>query len=153
MVHDEAEPSTPADAASPRGDGKAPPEAGPAEESLAILQLLRDARPDLGADLDQVIATIEHLQLEVSGLRHALTGRATIDAAKGILIAERGCDEQAAFRLLKQFSQDTNVPLRDVARAIVYAAQNPDRRTPGPTTGPTSRSTTPPPALAGGSAP
>jgi len=78
---------------SPRRDGREPPEAAPTEEALATLQRLRETRPDLDADLDQVIATVEHLQLEVSGLRFALVARATIDAAKGILIAEHGCDE------------------------------------------------------------
>jgi hypothetical protein len=123
---------------SPRRDGREPPEAAPTEEALATLQRLRETRPDLDADLDQVIATVEHLQLEVSGLRFALVARATIDAAKGILIAEHGCDEDAAFAILRRLSQDTNVPLRDVARAIVYAAQKPAREpgdpdSPGPT--------------------
>ena len=41
-------------------------------------------------------------------------------------MAERGCDEATAFLILKQVSQDTNVPLREVAKAIVYKAQDPD---------------------------
>jgi uncharacterized integral membrane protein len=57
---------------------------------------------------------------------YALVARATIDRAKGILMAERGCDEDAAFTVLTRRSQVTNVPLRDVAKAIVYKAQDSD---------------------------
>lgn len=37
-------------------------------------------------------------------------------------MAERGCDVDTAFLTLVRMSQDTNVPLSDVARAVVYRA-------------------------------
>ena len=125
-LHDSIDSSAPDGAPHPRGDGRVLPEATPTEEALATLQGLRDSRPELAPQLDPVLATVEALQMEVSGLRYALTGRATIDEAKGILMAGRGCNEETAFEILKRLSQDTNVTVRDVARAIVYGAQGTD---------------------------
>lgn len=56
-------------------------------------------------------------------LRRALTSRASIDQAKGIVMAERRCSPDEAFKVLAKMSQDTNVRLADVARAIVYKAR------------------------------
>ena len=123
-VHDAA--PLPEDASSTRGDGQPTPETTPTEETLSALRELRRLAPESAPVADQAIATIERLREEVFGLRFALTSRAAIDEAKGILMAERGCDEESAFQILTQLSQDTNVPVRDVARAIVYKAQDPD---------------------------
>ena len=64
----------------------------------------------------------EALTREVTHLRRALTTRPVIDQAKGILMADRRCDADAAFAALRKLSQDSNVPLADVAAAIVYQA-------------------------------
>lgn len=63
------------------------------------------------------------LAQEVGQLRTALTSRATIDQAKGIVMAERGGSPEEAFALLKRMSSETNVRLADVAAALVYRAQ------------------------------
>lgn len=55
-------------------------------------------------------------------MQAALGSRATIDQAKGILMAQRGCSEDAAFRMLVAASQRENVRLREVARRLVHAA-------------------------------
>ena len=60
---------------------------------------------------------------EVEHLRAALTSRATIDQAKGVLMAEHHCSSDEAFRLLVRLSNDTNVKLADVASALIYQAQ------------------------------
>lgn len=65
---------------------------------------------------------------EVTHLRRALSSRATIDQAKGIVMAERRCSAEAAFGILLRLSQDTNVKVADVAAALVYKAQGPDVR-------------------------
>ena len=72
--------------------------------------------------VDRAIATITSLQRETHGLRTALTSRATIDQAKGMIMADRHCDADTAFEVLVKMSRDTNVPLKDVARALVYQA-------------------------------
>jgi AmiR/NasT family two-component response regulator len=68
-------------------------------------------------------AELERLRLEVSQLRYALTSRATIEQAKGIVMTERHCTPGEAFGVLVRLSQNSNVPLRDVARALVYQQQ------------------------------
>ncbi|MGW0891570.1 GAF and ANTAR domain-containing protein [Saccharopolyspora sp. NPDC002578] len=55
-------------------------------------------------------------------LQQALTSRADIDQAKGILIAQQGCSGDEAFDLLRQASQNRNVKLRDIAKQVVDQA-------------------------------
>jgi AmiR/NasT family two-component response regulator len=52
-------------------------------------------------------------------LREALESRAAIEQAKGILMCQRRCGPDEAFRLLVDISQDTNVKLREVAAALI----------------------------------
>lgn len=61
---------------------------------------------------------------EIGQLRSALTSRATIDQAKGIVMAERGGSPEEAFAQLRQMSSETNVRLADVAAALVYRARH-----------------------------
>ncbi|GAB2741880.1 hypothetical protein GCM10027174_14230 [Salinifilum aidingensis] len=55
-------------------------------------------------------------------LQQALTSREVVDQAKGIIMAQRGCDAREAFSLLRRTSQDNNIKLRDVARKVVDRA-------------------------------
>lgn len=57
-------------------------------------------------------------------LRQALTSRADIDQAKGILMAQQRCSPEDAFDLLRRASQNRNVKLRDIARDIVEQARS-----------------------------
>jgi GAF domain-containing protein len=57
-------------------------------------------------------------------LKTALRSRDLIGQAKGILIANRGVDEDEAFRLLAAASQRQNVKLVEVARSIVESARS-----------------------------
>lgn len=66
----------------------------------------------------------ESLNREVANLRRAMSSRPAIEQAKGMLMAENRCDADAAFALLVKLSQDHNVPLADVAAAIVYQASH-----------------------------
>ena len=80
------------------------------------------------AELFELLSTMsdyEQLTHEVTHLRRALKTRPMIDQAKGILMAQRRCDEKAAFAALRKMSQDNNVPLADVAAAIVYQTIRP----------------------------
>jgi len=64
---------------------------------------------------------LRHLdQIQLSEqLQQALTTRATIDQAIGILMAQRHCDAEEAFGLLRQASNRSNTKLRDVAARLV----------------------------------
>jgi GAF domain-containing protein len=57
-------------------------------------------------------------------MQEAMRSRAVIEQAKGILMAERGCDETVAFDLLRAASQRQNVKLRDVAQRLVDSKGN-----------------------------
>ena len=59
----------------------------------------------------------------VANLRRALTSRATIDQAKGIVMAELRCTPEDAFEALRTLSQHSNARLADVALALVYKCQ------------------------------
>lgn len=55
-------------------------------------------------------------------LRQAMASREVIDQAKGVLMAARGIDADAAFAVLVDLSQRSNRKLRDVAQALVEEA-------------------------------
>jgi hypothetical protein len=57
-------------------------------------------------------------------LRARLATMPVIEQAKGILIFQQGCDANEAFDLLRQASQRSNVPVRDLAEQIVSGAQH-----------------------------
>lgn len=52
-------------------------------------------------------------------LAGALEHRAVIEQAKGVLIAAHGVDADEAFELLRAYSQDSNVKVRDLAERLV----------------------------------
>ena len=61
------------------------------------------------------------LEAEIAGLRAALESRATIEQAKGIVMATMHCTADEAFDLLKQQSQYENRKLREIARDLVIS--------------------------------
>ena len=81
-----------------------------------------NSSPINGTPINGTDPHVDALRLENSQLRYALTSRAVIDQAKGMIMAERHCDADQAFQVLRELSQDTNVPVREVARALVYQA-------------------------------
>lgn len=60
-----------------------------------------------------------------TNLQLAIESRATIEQAKGILIAQSGLDPDQAFEVLVRASQRTNRKLRDVATELVERAIKP----------------------------
>ncbi|MEU0077628.1 GAF and ANTAR domain-containing protein [Micromonospora tulbaghiae] len=55
-------------------------------------------------------------------MQEAMANRAVIEQAKGIIMGERRCTPDEAFRILSKVSQDSNRKVRDVARALVDQA-------------------------------
>ena len=64
--------------------------------------------------------------LTVEGLNIALDGRKRIGQAEGILMERHGLDEDQAFGVLKRYSQDNNIKLRELAERIVATRQLPE---------------------------
>jgi transcriptional regulator with GAF, ATPase, and Fis domain len=55
----------------------------------------------------------------VANLHTALESRAVIEQAKGILVADYGCDPETAFTELSRISQNTNRKVRELAADLV----------------------------------
>jgi GAF domain-containing protein len=68
----------------------------------------------------QMLAQAERL---VAQLQHALTSRATIDHAIGVLMSRSGGTETQAFDALRGMSQSRSMKLADVAEEIVREAR------------------------------
>lgn len=58
-------------------------------------------------------------QTELDGLREAMKTRATIEQAKGIVMAARGIASEKAFAVLAAQSQDRNVKVHEIARHVI----------------------------------
>ncbi|RYP82374.1 ANTAR domain-containing protein [Nocardioides guangzhouensis] len=90
--------------------------------------LVSGAAQEAAASLFDVLGQMDDyaaLGREVMHLRRALRTRPVIEQAKGIVMAERKCDDAAAFAVLRSMSQNSNVPLSQVAAAVVYQATRP----------------------------
>lgn len=59
--------------------------------------------------------------------RQALASRDTIGQAKGMIMERYGVDAVRAFDLLRKLSQDSNVPLIQIAAELVEKAQSPEK--------------------------
>ena len=77
------------------------------------------ARPGGGESEDD---RVQALETEVTQLRTAMSSRAAIEQAKGILMLLTSCGEQVAFDLLAHISSNSHRKVRDVAVAIVESA-------------------------------
>jgi GAF domain-containing protein len=67
----------------------------------------------------QSVAERESLRELAANLERALTSRATIDQAKGVLMARLGVSADDAFARLVTLSNQLNVKLRDLAQLVV----------------------------------
>ena len=65
------------------------------------------------------------LRSTIDNLREALTSRAQIDQAKGVMMALHGYDTDAAFEAISQISQRDNIKVREVARLLLEQVQRP----------------------------
>jgi response regulator NasT len=76
----------------------------------------------LESALETLPATIEIARarfVQYRGLQDAFTRRATLEQAKGILMAEHGIDQNAAFDLLRNHARRSSTKILDVADAVV----------------------------------
>jgi response regulator NasT len=60
---------------------------------------------------------------ELDRTKQALEERKTVERAKGILMKERGINEQEAYALLRKVAMNENRRLADVAQSVVTAAR------------------------------
>jgi GAF domain-containing protein len=83
-----------------------------------------------GLEVAEVVAVAvanadAHHQLgeQARNMRVAMESRAVIEQAKGVLMAQRGVDDQQAFDMLRDASQRYNRKLREIAAGIVDSTQ------------------------------
>jgi hypothetical protein len=96
------------------------PEVGPDGRVVAVSGLCADLTAGRSPGSDE--ARIKALETEVEQLRAAMSSRAVIEQAKGILMLLTSCGDQTAFDLLGHISSHTHRKVRDVARAITESA-------------------------------
>ncbi|MFI5707087.1 GAF and ANTAR domain-containing protein [Kribbella sp. NPDC051620] len=109
-----------------------------AEGPVGVLGLY-SAEPDAFSTDDQAIAHIlaRHAAVAIANARHDATMLQAIDARKlvgqamGILMERFDLDADRAFELLKRYSQDHNLKLRDVAKTLVETRRLPDHQPAG----------------------
>jgi GAF domain-containing protein len=70
------------------------------------------------ASLTLVLRHSEQLELEEQ-LRNALSTRAVIDQALGIIMAQQRCNSTEAFAVLRKASQDRNVKVAEIASELI----------------------------------
>ncbi|SFW80662.1 GAF and ANTAR domain-containing protein [Amycolatopsis australiensis] len=97
--------------------------------ALNVYSSRPDAFDNRAVDLALLLAThaslalahtqaVEAAELEAAHLRRAIESRDVIGQAKGILMQRRGITADEAFDVLRRASQDLNVKLADVAKAL-----------------------------------
>lgn len=63
------------------------------------------------------------LRAQLGKAEQQLAGRKVVERAKGILMAEAGLDEDAAYRRLRKLAMDRGQRLAEVARSVVEAQE------------------------------
>jgi len=91
------------------------------DDHAAVLGELFAVPAAIAVQNAQVLAQTKRLATQ---LKTALTNRAVIDQAIGILISRIGCGAEEAFDRLRQISQSENQKLHTVAQSVVDEAMN-----------------------------
>lgn len=61
----------------------------------------------------------KRLKKELSEAKGALGDRKDIDRAKGVVMKQKHCDEELAYKLMRKMAMDKNVRIADVAKQIL----------------------------------
>jgi len=77
-----------------------------------------------GAPCDDFVVALRNAQKEIRTLKEALETRTVIGQATGLLMRDLDLSDAEAFRELVLTSSHTNVKVRELASALVEAANN-----------------------------
>lgn len=72
-------------------------------------------------------AEYANAQRTAAQLQEAISSRAVVDQARGILMQLLGCDGDEAFERLRRISQTQHVKLTEVARRVIATRADPER--------------------------
>ena len=64
---------------------------------------------------------IKQLEKEIEDLKLSLDTRKEVEKAKGLLMANLGLTESAAFKRIQKQSMDRGIPMKEIAKAIILA--------------------------------
>jgi len=72
-----------------------------------------------------ILRFAEHqaLRQELAQTKSTLSERKVVERAKGILMRQRGCDEELAYQALRKMAMDRNRRLAEVAQSVIDAAE------------------------------
>lgn len=88
--------------------------------SAYVVDGFKEARIGAVIELAQArYKQVEALRLQLYKSRQALEERKQIDRAKGIIMKQKGCDEQDAYQALRKTAMDQNRRIADVAKNII----------------------------------
>jgi GAF domain-containing protein len=104
-------------------------------QAVGVLSLYHTEPHAFSAD-DEAVAHIlaRHASVAVASawqeatLAEAVDARKLIGQAMGILMERHGVDDDRAFAILRRYSQDHNIKLRDVAQQLIDTRKLPTRR-------------------------
>jgi len=65
----------------------------------------------------------QSLRNELEKTKNTLAERKLVDRAKGIVMQQRGCDEQEAYHSLRKLAMKSNKRLVDIAEAMIAASE------------------------------
>lgn len=104
--------------------------------SVGLLTVLSEHRNDFSPtarrlDLDALDTLVRHMSVALYDLRSAvdfdaaIESRTVVGQAQGILMERHGLDQHRSFEVLRRHSQQGNIKLTDVARALVDTRELP----------------------------
>jgi len=82
------------------------------------IEVAKELAGHLAVAVGNAVAYTDAARL-VEQMRNAMSSRAVIDQAMGVIMAQNRCGPQAAFAILTRTSQNRNVKLREIAHNIV----------------------------------
>ena len=65
----------------------------------------------------------QNLKIELENAQSALHQRKDIDRAKGVIMKQKNCGEEDAYKLLRKTAMDKNIKIIDVAKQILDVAE------------------------------
>lgn len=98
-----------------------------AKESGVVAYLVKPFREaDLLPALEVAMARFAELRAmdkQIGDLKESIETRKVVERAKGLLMEQQGLSEAEAFRKIQQLSMNTRKPMKEIAQALLLAAQ------------------------------
>ena len=107
-----------------QGDDEMARQAVRAGVSAYVVDGLQDhrVRPILETAVER-FKQFQNLRNELEKTKTTLAERKLVDRAKGLVMQQRGCDEQEAYHSLRKLAMKSNKRLVDIAEAMIAAAE------------------------------